>query len=289
MSKIGFIGVGVMGHSMVRHLMKGNDVFVYTRTKEKALTLIEEGAVWCDSVPALAGKCEIIFTMLGYPSDVEEIYLGEKGIIHHAKEGAIVIDCTTSTPSLAKIIYQRALEKGIMSLDAPVSGGDIGAKNANLTIMCGGDEKCFEMVKPTLLQIGKNVILQGTAGAGQHTKMCNQIAIATNMVGVCEALIYAKAANLNVESVLDSISQGAAASFSLSNYSKRILAEDMEPGFYIKHFLKDMKIALEEAEKMRLNLPGLQLAYDLYKKVQELGYEDKGTQALICYYYHLQA
>lgn len=285
MNKIGFIGTGVMGCSMVEHLMKNNEVYIYTRTKSKALPLIEKGAIWCEDIASLAPKCSIIFTMLGFPSDVEAIYLGDKGLIESANENTIFIDCTTSTPTLAKTIAAEAEKHHMYSIDAPVSGGDVGAKNAALTIMCGGAEAVFAKVKPILLQLGKNVILQGDAGAGQHTKMCNQIAIATNMVGVCEALAYAKAAGLNEERVLESISQGAAASFSLSNYSPRILAGDMEPGFYVKHFLKDMKIALDEAKAMGLQLPGLELAYRLYEQVKELGYQDKGTQALVCYYY----
>lgn len=278
---IGFIGTGVMGSSMASHILEaGYKVLVYNRTKSRAEALIEKGAIWKDSVKQLSKECDIIITIVGYPKDVEETYLGEGGIINNAKPGTYVIDMTTSKPNLAKIIYEKAKEKGIYSLDAPVSGGDIGAKNGTLTIMVGGNPEVFEKMKPILELMGKNILLQGAAGAGQHTKMCNQIAIASNMIGVCEAMVYAKSAGLNPENVLKSISAGAAGSWSLSNLAPRMIKGDFEPGFYIKHFIKDMNIAISEAKEMGINTPGLDLSKSLYDKLVEEGNEDKGTQAL---------
>jgi 3-hydroxyisobutyrate dehydrogenase len=278
---IGFIGLGVMGKSMAYHLLKaGYPLLVYTRTKEKANDLIEEGAVWKGTVAELAKEADVVITMVGYPQDVEEIYFGEEGILANAKEGTYVIDMTTSTPTLAKKIYEAAKARNIYALDAPVSGGDIGAKQGTLTIMVGGDEEVFSACKPILERLGTNIILQGKAGAGQHTKMCNQIAIASNMIGVCEALAYAKRSGLDPFKVLESISQGAAGSWSLSNLAPRMLSGDFKPGFYVKHFIKDMKIALEEAEKMNLQLPGLALAKSMYEELAKAGEENSGTQAL---------
>jgi 3-hydroxyisobutyrate dehydrogenase len=278
---IGFIGLGVMGKSMARNLLKaGYPLFVYTRTKEKAADLLNEGAVWKETVAALAKEVDVIITMVGYPRDVEEVYFGDNGIIEHAKEGTYLIDMTTSTPSLAERIYEAAKAKKMYALDAPVSGGDIGAREARLAIMVGGDEAAFHECKPIFEVLGKNIVLQGKAGAGQHTKMCNQIAIATNMIGVCEALAYAKRAGLDLVKVLESISTGAAGSWSLSNLAPRMMVGDFEPGFYIKHFIKDMKIALEEAERLGLQLPGLELAQSMYEELAAKGEENSGTQAL---------
>ncbi|MGG6438676.1 NAD(P)-dependent oxidoreductase [Saccharococcus caldoxylosilyticus] len=281
MKAIGFIGLGVMGKSMARHLLKaGYPLLVYTRTKEKANDLIEEGAVWKETVAELAKEADVVITMVGYPQDVEEVYFGDEGILANAKEGTYVIDMTTSTPTLAKKIYQEAKKRNIYALDAPVSGGDIGARQGTLTIMVGGDEEVFSACKPILERLGTNIILHGKAGAGQHTKMCNQIAIASNMIGVCEALAYAKRSGLDPFKVLESISQGAAGSWSLSNLAPRMLSGDFKPGFYVKHFIKDMKIALEEAEKMNLQLPGLELAKSMYEELAKAGEENSGTQAL---------
>lgn len=282
---IAFIGTGVMGASIVKHLLKaGYEVTVYNRTKEKANPLLELGATWADT-PALASENkDIIFTMVGFPSDVEEVYFGNEGIFQKAKEGSVVIDMTTSQPSLAKKIYEAAKEKGIFSLDAPVSGGDLGARNGTLSIMVGGDEEAFQQVSPVFELFGSKIIYHGEAGSGQHTKMCNQLLITTNMIGVCESLAYGIKAGLDIEKVLQSISTGAAGSWSLSNLGPRILKGDLEPGFYIKHFIKDMKIALDEAERMGLDLPGLKLSKQLYETLLEQGYGDKGTQALIKYY-----
>lgn len=282
---IGFIGTGVMGESMAGHLLQaGYPITVYTRTKEKALDLVKKGAEWAESVKQVAQKANVIFTMVGYPSDVEEIYLGNEGIITNGKEGSFIIDMTTSTPVLAKRIYGEALKKGMYSLDAPVSGGDIGAKEAKLAIMVGGDREAYSEMEPLFNLLGTNIVYQGEAGAGQHTKMCNQIAIATNMIGVCEAIIYAERAGLNPESVLKSISSGAAGSWSLSNLAPRMINGNFEPGFYIKHFIKDMKIALEEAKRMDMEVPGLSLALSLYEKLAQNGEENSGTQALYKYW-----
>ena len=282
---IGFIGTGVMGKSVVRHLMKaGHKLTVYTRTKEKAADLLEEGANWAERPSGAAQDVDIVFTMVGYPSDVEEVYFGEHGIFSVAKSGKIVVDMTTSEPTLAIRIAEKAKALGMDSIDAPVSGGDVGAKNGTLSIMCGGDKEIYDRILPILNLFGGNIVYQGKAGSGQHTKMSNQIAISTNMIGVCEALIYAHRAGLDLETVLKSISAGAAGSWSLSNYPQRILNGDLEPGFYIKHFIKDMRIALMEAEQMGLDLPGLKLAKDLYDQLAEEGYSEKGIHALIRYY-----
>lgn len=285
MKKIGFIGTGVMGASIVKHLLKaGNEVTIYTRTKSKAEPLMDLGAIWA-STPAEASKNkDIVFTMVGYPSDVKEVYEGEQGIFSSVSKGTIVIDMTTSEPTLAKELFEKAKQYEVHSLDAPVSGGDIGAQNGTLSIMVGGDPDIFNQAKPVLETFGANIVYQGGAGAGQHTKMCNQIVIASGMIGVCESLAYGIKAGLNMEDVLKSISSGAAGSWSLSNLAPRMIKGDFEPGFYIKHFMKDMKIALDEAEKMNLQLPGLQLAKTMYAELIEQGYGENGTQALYQYY-----
>ncbi|PLR75595.1 oxidoreductase [Bacillus sp. V3-13] len=282
---IGFIGLGVMGKSMAGHLARaGYPLVVYTRTKEKAKPLLDEGAEWADSPRGVALKANVIITIVGYPHDVEEVYLGEEGIIANSREGTYVIDMTTSTPSLAVKIYEEAKKRGIHAIDAPVSGGDIGAREARLAIMAGGDREAFLAVEPILKLLGPNVVYQGSAGAGHHTKMCNQIAIASNMIGVCEAIVYAEKAGLDPETVLKSISTGAAGSWSLSNLAPRMINGDFEPGFYIKHFIKDMNIALEEAAAMGMDTPGLALARRLYGKLAEEGEENSGTQALYKYW-----
>lgn len=279
---IGFIGTGVMGKSMVHHLQKGGySVHIYNRTKAKAVDLLEEGAIWEESPRKIAEKAQIVMTMVGYPYDVEEIYFGEQGLLENAKKGTTFIDFTTSTPTLAKRIYKEAKKKDMYSLDAPVSGGDIGAKEAKLAIMVGGDENVFQTCLPILQLLGTNIKLQGSAGSGQHTKMCNQIAIASNMIGVCEAIAYAKKSGLDPKKVLESIATGAAGSWSLSNLAPRMIASNYDPGFFIKHFIKDMKIALEEAEAMELETPGLSLAKEMYEELAKQGEENSGTQALI--------
>ncbi|MBC1461772.1 NAD(P)-dependent oxidoreductase [Listeria welshimeri] len=285
MKKIGFVGTGVMGSSMASHLLEaGYDVFIYTRTKSKAEELLTKGAKWIDTPQALAKKVDVLISMVGYPKDVEELYLGQNGFLENLSAGAVAIDMTTSSPVLAKKIAEAFREKGIGALDAPVSGGDIGAKNGTLAIMVGGAEEVFLKVKPIFEILGSSVILQGDAGAGQHTKMVNQIAIASNMIGVTEAIIYAEAAGLNPARVLESISGGAAGSWSLSNLIPRVLQDDFSPGFFIKHFIKDMGIALSEAKQMGLELPGLSLAEKMYQTLADQGLSEEGTQALIKYY-----
>ncbi|EAC8348933.1 TPA: NAD(P)-dependent oxidoreductase [Listeria monocytogenes] len=285
MEKIGFVGTGVMGSSMAGHLLEaGYEVLVYTRTKTKAEDLLEKGALWIKTPGELANKVDILISMVGYPKDVEELYLGENGFLENLAVGTVAIDMTTSSPALAKKMAEFGREKGIGVLDAPVSGGDIGAKNGTLAIMVGGSEDVFLKVKPIFDILGSSVILQGDAGAGQHTKMVNQIAIASNMIGVTEAIIYAEAAGLNPSSVLDSISGGAAGSWSLANLIPRVLKDDFSPGFFIKHFIKDMGIAISEAKQMGLELPGLTLAGKMYQTLAEQGLSEEGTQALIKYY-----
>lgn len=285
MEKIGFVGTGVMGSSMAGHLLEaGYEVLVYTRTKTKAEDLLEKGALWIKTPGELANKVDILISMVGYPKDVEELYLGENGFLENLAVGTVAIDMTTSSPALAKKMAEFGREKGIGVLDAPVSGGDIGAKNGTLAIMVGGSEDVFLKVKPIFDILGSSVILQGDAGAGQHTKMVNQIAIASNMIGVTEAIIYAEAAGLNPSSVLDSISGGAAGSWSLANLIPRVLKDDFSPGFFIKHFIKDMGIAISEAKQMGLELPGLTLAEKMYQTLAEQGLSEEGAQALIKYY-----
>ena len=282
---IGFIGTGVMGKSMAHHLIKaGYALHVYTRTKEKANELIQEGAIWESTVAELTNASDVVITMIGTPADVEEVYFGKNGIIENAKPGTYIIDMTTSKPSLAIEIYEKAKVKGIYALDAPVSGGDVGAKNAKLAIMVGGDEEAFEKMTPIFNIMGENIILQGEAGAGQHTKMVNQISIAPAMIGLCEALMYAEKAGLDPESVLRSISTGAAGSWSLSNYAPRMIKGDFAPGFAIKHYIKDMKIALESAQEMNLSTPGLSLALEMYEALAKRGWEESGIHALIKYF-----
>lgn len=279
---IGFVGTGVMGKSMARNLqIAGYPLHIYTRTKEKAQPLIEAGAIWKETIADLANSSDVIITIVGYPNDVEEVYLSENGILHHAKKGTYVIDMTTSKPSLAIDIYEQAKLKSIHALDAPVSGGDVGARNGTLAIMVGGEQHVFNKLLPIFEILGENIILQGEAGAGQHTKLANQIAIASNMIGVCEAIIYAEKAGLDPTEVLKSISTGAAGSWSLSNLAPRMIEDDYSPGFFVKHFIKDMIIAIESAEEMGLTTPGLSLSLELYQKLAQMGEENSGTQALI--------
>ncbi|PFG15335.1 NAD(P)-dependent oxidoreductase [Bacillus sp. es.036] len=279
---LGFIGIGVMGESMVRNLIKaGYRTLISTRTKQKAEALIQEGAEWYDEVKDVAANADVMITMVGYPKDVEEVYIGENGLLEHARAHSILIDMTTSSPALAEEIYQHALSKQLYALDAPVSGGDVGAREGKLSIMVGGELEVFEKVQPIFEVIGQNIVLQGPAGAGQHTKMCNQIAIASNMIGVSEAIVYAEKAGLNPTTVLESIEFGAAGSWSLSNLAPRMISNRFEPGFYVKHFIKDMTIALESAKQMGMLTPGLELSKKLYEDLAERGEEDSGTQALV--------
>lgn len=285
MKKIGFIGVGVMGKSMVRNLVKnGFDVSIYTRTKSKVLDLIEEGITWCNDVKSCAKDKDIVITIVGYPKDVEEVYFGKDGIIENAREGAYLIDMTTTSPKLSIRIYDEAKKRNILSLDAPVSGGDVGAKDATLSIMVGGDRDAFEECIDVFKSLGTNTIYEGEAGSGQHTKMANQIALGGAIAGVCEAITYSKKVGLDVEKMLDSISKGAAGSWQMSNMAPRMLKGDFDPGFFIKHYIKDMKIADDEAKDVNLALDILEDVLEMYEKLQNKGMGDLGTQALIKYY-----
>ncbi|MEQ7196569.1 NAD(P)-dependent oxidoreductase [Enterococcus avium] len=280
--RIGFIGTGVMGKSIVKHfLANGHEVMVYNRTKSKTDELVAQGAIWQETPAEVTNASEIIFSMVGYPSDVEEIYYGANGIFSVEVKDKILVDLTTSTPTLAEKIYQTAKKEGAAALDAPVSGGDLGAQNGTLSIMVGGDQAVYDSVVPLFDIMGKSYSLQGKAGAGQHTKMANQIMIAGTMTGMTEMLVYAKAANLDVEKVLETLAGGAAQNWSMSNYAPRILKADYSPGFFVKHFIKDLKIALDEAEKMHLNLPATKLATELYERLADQGFDNDGTQALI--------
>ncbi|WP_281256417.1 NAD(P)-dependent oxidoreductase [Shouchella clausii] len=282
---IGFIGTGVMGKSMADNLLRsGYRVHVYSRTKSKAEDLLNEGATWHDSPGELVTQCNVLISMVGYPKDVEEIYLGSDGIIQTANAGTIFIDMTTSSPNLSKQIEAEAKKQGCYSLDAPVSGGDIGARSGTLSIMVGGDAQVFEKVEPIFSALGTNVVHQGPAGAGQHTKICNQIAIASTMMGVCESIKYAERSGLDPNTVLKSIESGSAGSWSLSNLGPRIISENFEPGFYVKHFIKDMGIAIQSAEEMGLKLYGLELAKALYSDLANKGEENSGTHALFKLY-----
>lgn len=285
MKKIGFIGVGVMGKSMVKNLIKsGFDVSIYTRTKDKVLDLIEEGIAWCDDVKSCTKDKDVVITIVGYPKDVEEVYFGEEGIIENAKEGSYLIDMTTTSPKLSIKIYNEARKRNIFSLDAPVSGGDIGAKNATLSIMVGGDREAFEECMDIFESLGTNIIYEGGAGSGQHTKMANQIALGGAIAGVCEAITYSKKVGLDVEKMLNSISKGAAGSWQMSNMAPRMLKGDFNPGFFIKHYIKDMKIADDEAKDVNLELDILESVLKMYENLQDKGMGDLGTQALIKYY-----
>lgn len=285
MNKVGFIGVGIMGKSMVRNLMKaGFEVAIYTRTKAKVEDVISEGAIWRETVKDCVADREAVISIVGYPKDVEEVYLGEGGIISNAPKGAYVIDMTTSSPKLAVRIYEAAKAAGLHALDAPVTGGDSGAKAGTLTILAGGDREDFDACLPVFEAMGKNINYEGKAGNGQHTKMCNQIAIAGAISGACEALAYAKAVGLDEQTMLDSISTGAAGSAQMTNVVPRILKGDLNPGFFIKHFIKDMKLADEEAEAADVKLGMLEYVLGMYEELEKDGFGDLGTQALIRYY-----
>ncbi|WP_145272032.1 NAD(P)-dependent oxidoreductase [Planctomycetes bacterium SV_7m_r] len=281
-TRLGWIGTGVMGTSMCGHLMDaGYRMTVFNRTVEKAKPLVEKGATLADSVGALAANSDVVFTIVGFPSDVREVILGADGVLASAQSGAIIVDMTTSQPSLAKEIAAAAALKGVASIDAPVSGGDTGARNAALSIMVGGEAAAYQRVEPLLRLMGKTIVHQGPAGCGQHTKMVNQTLIASGMIAICEALLYAYRAGLDIPTVLKSVSSGAAGSWSLSNLAPRMLENDFDPGFFVEHFQKDMRIALEEASRMKLALPGLALASQLYQALAAQGHQRDGTQALI--------
>ena len=280
--KIGWIGTGVMGASMAGHVQNaGHELFIYNRTKEKAEVLMKKGGTWCNTPGEVAEISEVIFTIVGTPADVKETYLGEKGVLSAENPCRIIVDMTTSSPSLAKELYEEASKKGISSLDAPVSGGDIGAKKGTLAIMVGGDKSALNEVQPLLQCMGQNIAYMGGPGMGQHTKMCNQILVAGTMLGVCESLLYASKQGMDEAKVIDIIGKGAASSWLINNLGPRISKKNYEPGFYVEHFIKDMGIALKEAEASCLSLPGLALLHQLYVSVKALGYGRSGTQALI--------
>ncbi|HYS65934.1 MAG TPA: NAD(P)-dependent oxidoreductase [Paraburkholderia sp.] len=282
---IGFIGLGIMGASMAARLAAaGYPLHVYNRTRAKAEPLIEAGASWHASPAALAEASDIVITIVGTPADVRALYLGDDGLIMHARRDAVLIDMTTSSPQLAGELAAQAAARGVHMLDAPVSGGDIGAREGRLSIMVGGAADVLAQVDPVLRCLGTNIVLQGGPGAGQHTKLCNQIVIASTILGVCEGLAYAQSAGLDAQTVLNAISGGAAGGFQLNNMGPRIAKGDFAPGFFIEHFIKDMKIAHEEAAHMGRELPGLQLVRGLYGKLAEEGHARSGTQALFKLY-----
>lgn len=280
--KIGWLGVGVMGYSMAMHFLNaGFPLSLYSRTRSKAHALEERGAQWKDNPASVAEDSDVIFSMLGYPDDVESVLLGENGVVDGIAPGTMMIDMTTSSPELATRIEFKMVEKKAWSMDAPVSGGDRGARDATLAIMCGGERKSFDQVLPLLRVVGKEIAWFGPAGSGQQAKMANQILIASTMVGTVEALLYGERANLDLEHLIKVLSKGAAGCWTLLNLAPRMLKEDWQPGFYIKHFIKDMKIALEDAERMGIVLPGLELAAQFYDEAKIQGLEEKGTQALL--------
>lgn len=279
---IGFIGAGVMGRSMIAHLLKaGHPMRIHTRTRSKAEPLLAAGAVWAETPADVAKGMDVVITIVGLPSDVRAVWLGPVGALRAMKAGAIGIDMTTSSPALAGEMHEAARAQGVAMLDAPVTGGDVGAREARLSILVGGPHEAFEKAKPIFARLGTNVLHFGGPGAGQRCKLCNQIVIAGNMIGMVEGLYYAKQAGLDPARVLEGIAKGAAGSWSLSNLGPRILKGDLEPGFLIEHFLKDMELALEECRRLGLRLRGLELAHRLYRALREHGHERKGTQALI--------
>ena len=279
---IGWIGTGVMGSPMCLHLIKKNyKAIVNNRNKRKAKQLIDNGAKWAQSPKAVAENADVIFTIVGFPKDVRQVYFGKDGIIEGLKKGSVLVDMTTTEPSLAEEIYEEARRKGASSVDAPVSGGDIGAQAGTLSIMVGGDKDAVNTVMPLLKFMGENIVHQGGAGKGQHAKMCNQIMASALMIGMCETLLYGYKAGLDLNTMLSSVSKGAAASWMLDNLAPRIVKRDFKPGFYDEHFIKDMGIALKEAERMNLMLPGLSLVNQLYIAAKAQGHGRKGTQALL--------
>lgn len=285
LENIGFIGIGVMGRHMARNLLKaGYSLHIFSRTKSKAEELINEGAIWHDNIESLVKKVKIVITMLGGPNDVRNVYFSHGGLLEKTQRKSYLIDMTTSSPLLAKEIHEKAKVKEVYTLDAPVSGGDIGAKMGRLTIMAGGSQNVFNRVFPILQKMGKSITLQGEAGAGQYTKIVNQIIVAQTMLGISEALVYLKKTNLNVEQVMKSIERGSAQSWLLSNYVPRIIEGDFSPGGSIKNFITDLEIALESAKEMSINLPGIFQVYKMYKKLAENGENESGIQSLVKYY-----
>ncbi len=280
-TNIGWVGTGVMGLSMCHNLMtEGYKCTIFSRTKSKAQPLLDAGATWADSPAQVAAASDVCFAIVGMPEDVESVFLGEQGLVAGAKDGSIVVDMTTSKPELAVRIYEEAAKKSVAAVDAPVSGGDVGAKNGALSIMVGGDEKAVATVKPLFEIMGKTVVHQGPAGSGQHAKMVNQILVGAGMIGVCESLLYALKSGLNLKTVLESVSSGAAGSWALSNLAPRIVEGNFDPGFFVEHFVKDLNIAVEESSRMGLKLRGLELSRELYVELEKAGFGKYGTHAL---------
>ena len=285
MNKIAFIGVGIMGKSMVRNLMKaGYSLTIYSRTKSKCEDVIAEGAVWADTVAGCVRDAEAVFSIVGYPRDVEEVYFGGGGIIASARPGALIVDMTTSSPALAGRIWEAGKTRGLRPLDAPVTGGDTGAKAGTLSILVGGDRADFDACLPLFQAMGRIIVHMGAAGAGQHAKLANQIAIAGALSGVCEALAYARANGLDLDSLLSAISAGAAGSFQMQSLGPKMAAGEFAPGFIMKHFIKDMKLSAEQSEAVGLNLPVLNQVLSECRSLEEAGLGDLGTQCLIRYY-----
>ena len=281
-TRVGWIGTGVMGVSMCGHLLARNHpITVFNRSRTRAEPLLGKGAVWADSPAIVAERSDIVFTMVGFPSDVRGVYFGDNGLLTALRPGMILVDMTTTEPNLAREIYAAARAKGVATIDAPVSGGDIGARNAALSIMIGGDQDVVQRIMPLLQAMGKSVVYQGGAGSGQHTKMCSQIVLAAEMIGVCESLLYAYKAGLDLDTMLTSLRGGAAACWVLENLAPRILKRNFDPGFFVEHFVKDLGIALDEARRMGLALPGLALVHQLYVAVQAQGHGRLGTHALM--------
>lgn len=280
-ARIGWVGTGVMGRSMCGHLVDaGHQVRVFSRTQSKADTLVARGATWAPSPAEAAADADVTFTMVGFPDDVRQVYFGDHGVLTSARPGSIVVDMTSTAPSLAVEIDRTARARGVAALDAPVSGGDVGARTAALSIMVGGDVVAFEAVRPLFERMGKSIVHQGPAGAGQHTKLCNQIVVAGTIIGVCESLFYGHRAGLNLETMLQSIRGGAAACWTLDNLAPRVLQRNFDPGFFIDHFVKDMGLVLDECRRMQIDLPGLRTVHEVYTRVQALGHGRKGTHGL---------
>jgi 3-hydroxyisobutyrate dehydrogenase len=280
--RIGWIGTGVMGLSMCGHLQaKGYPTTIYSRTKSRAQSLIDKGAAWADTPAAVAAASDVIFTIVGLPSDVREVYFGTKGILSAGRKGAITVDMTTTEPSLSREIYETAKAKGISAIDAPVSGGDVGAKAATLSIMVGGDKDAVEKVMPLFQSMGKNIVHQGGAGNGQHTKMCNQIVLAGTIIGVCESLLYGYKAGLDLETMLGSVSKGAAQCWILDNLAPKMVKRNFDPGFFVEHFEKDLGIVLDESKRMGIAMPGLALVRQFYVALKAQGHGRLGYHALL--------
>jgi len=280
-TRIGWIGTGIMGRPMCGHVLSGGyRTSIYNRTKSKAEELINKGAVWCTSPEEVAKNSDIIFTILGFPEDVREVYFGKEGIFTSLKSGTVLVDMTTTEPSLSIEIYNKAKDKGVYAVDAPVSGGDVGAINAKLSIMVGGDEEIVSSISPLLKLMGHQIVYEGGPGAGQHTKVCNQITVGGVMTGICEALLYSYKAGLDPDTMIKTVCAGAASTWLMENLGPRIIDNDFKPGFFVEHFIKDLGIAIAECKRMNLDLPGLNLSMELYEKTRDLGYGKLGTQAL---------